>query len=94
MALSLIFYQTAVRPTNGAGPTRLRAASLPGHDWRDAALRGAPRALFVLTIANLKRARMLALDDDMAVLRAQFDLPNVSASGVHLLGDQAGALTQ
>jgi hypothetical protein len=30
-------------------------------------------------IANLKPALSLALDDDLAVLRAQFDLANVTA---------------
>ena len=35
--------------------------------------------LFVPPVANLKTARTLALDDDFAVLRAQFDLANVTA---------------
>ena len=35
-------------------------------------------------VANLKPARSLALDDDVAVPREQFDLANVTASGVCL----------
>src|SRR5208283_3961889 len=48
--------------------------------------------LFVPTIASLKTARALALDDDLAMLRAQFDLANVSPRAVNFLGDQSGAL--
>jgi hypothetical protein len=35
--------------------------------------------LFAPAIANLKRARTLALDGDLAVQRAQFDLSNMTA---------------
>jgi len=49
-------------------------------------------ALFVPTIGNLKPSSPLALDNDIAVPRAQFDLSNVSAGGVNLLGDQRRAL--
>ena len=48
--------------------------------------------LFVPTIKNLKAAAPLALDDDVAVLRAQLDLPNISARAVNFLGDQGSAL--
>lgn len=48
--------------------------------------------LFVPAIANLKAASALAADDDFAVLRAQFDLSNMTASRVRLLGDQGRAL--
>ncbi len=43
-------------------------------------------------VANLKTALSLALDDDLAVLRAQFDLSNVTASSIDLLRDQRRAL--
>ena len=39
-----------------------------------------------------KTARLLALDDDLAVLRAQLDLANVPARTVNFLGDQRRAL--
>ena len=44
-------------------------------------------------IRNLKPARALPLDDDLAVPFAGFDLANVSARAVNLLGDQGRALT-
>src|SRR5208337_3569943 len=43
-------------------------------------------ALFVPTIGNLKPSSPLALDNDIAVPRAQFDLSNVSSGAVNLLG--------
>jgi hypothetical protein len=49
-------------------------------------------ALFVTSVGNLKTARPLALDNDLAVERAQFDLPNVTASDVNLFRDQRCAL--
>lgn len=39
------------------------------------------RALLVASVANLKPARLLAFDDDLAMLRAQFDLANVAGVG-------------
>jgi hypothetical protein len=48
--------------------------------------------VIILSVANLKPTRSLALDDDLAVPRAQFDLANVSARVVNLLGDQGRAL--
>jgi hypothetical protein len=44
------------------------------------------------SVANLKPARSFARDDNFAVLRAQFDLANVTASGIDLLRDQRRAL--
>ena len=38
-------------------------------------------------IRNLHPALALTLDDDLAVPRAQFDLPHVAASAVDLLGN-------
>jgi len=49
-------------------------------------------ALLVAPVGNLKTARPLALDDHHAVQRAQFDLPNVTASNIGLLGDHRRAL--
>ncbi len=43
-------------------------------------------------ITNLKTARALALDDGLAVPRAQFDLANVTTGSIDLLGDQGRAL--
>jgi hypothetical protein len=43
-------------------------------------------------IRNVGAAVTLALDDDFAVQRAQFDLANVPARAVNLLGDQGRAL--
>jgi len=40
------------------------------------------------SVENLKPARTLALDDNFAVQRAQFDLANVAASGISLSGNQ------
>jgi hypothetical protein len=60
-----------------AGQTRRRAASPPGTAGRDDAAREPTRALFVAAIANLKAASPLALNGDLAVSRAQFDLTNV-----------------
>jgi hypothetical protein len=48
--------------------------------------------LFIPAIRNLQSATPLALDDDLAVVRAQFDLSNVTARAVNLLGDQSRAL--
>lgn len=45
-----------------------------------------------LPVANLKPARALAPDDDLALQRAQFDLPNVTASSIDLLRSQRRAL--
>jgi hypothetical protein len=44
------------------------------------------------SVANLKPACPLALDDDFAMRRAQFDLANVSAGAVNLRGDHGRAL--
>jgi hypothetical protein len=52
----------------------------------------ATRALFTSPIGNLKTASTPPLDDDLTVPRAQFDLPNVSARAVNLLGYQGRAL--
>ena len=43
------------------------------------------------TVANLKAASLLLLDNDFAVLRAQFDRSNLSVGAVNLLGDQGRA---
>ncbi len=43
-------------------------------------------------IRNLQASRSLPLDDDIAVPRAQLDLPNMSTGAVNLLGDQRRAL--
>jgi len=48
--------------------------------------------LLVPSVANLKSARPLSLDHSFAVQRAQFDLTNVTARAVNLLGDQGRAL--
>jgi hypothetical protein len=48
--------------------------------------------LFVASVANLKSPSPLALDDDMAVLQAQLDLTDVTASGIDLFRDQSRAL--
>ena len=50
----------------------------------DGAAREPTRALFVPPIANFKAARTLALDDDVAVQRAQFDLANVATGSIDL----------
>jgi hypothetical protein len=44
------------------------------------------------SVANLKAASRLALDDDLAMLRAQFDLANVTTGSIDLLRDQSRAL--
>jgi hypothetical protein len=44
------------------------------------------------SVANLKTASPLARDDDVAVQRAQFDLPNMTASSIDLFRDQGRAL--
>jgi hypothetical protein len=44
------------------------------------------------SVANLKTASALTLDDDLAMPRAQFDLPNVSASSIDFFCDQGRAL--
>jgi hypothetical protein len=46
---------------------------------------------FAASVANLKSAQTLALDDDFAVPQAQFNLANVAAGGINLLGDQSRA---
>jgi hypothetical protein len=48
--------------------------------------------LFVPSVANLKPARALALDDDLAMQRAEFDLANVTTSSIDLLRNQRRAL--
>jgi hypothetical protein len=48
--------------------------------------------LRVASIANLKPARAFALDHDLAMQMAQFDLANVAASDIDLLRDQGRAL--
>jgi hypothetical protein len=48
--------------------------------------------LFASSITDLKSASTLALDDDLAVQQAQFDLANVAASGIDFLRDQVRAL--
>jgi hypothetical protein len=45
------------------------------------------RTLLGASVANLKTTSTLALDDDLAALRAQFDLANVTASSIDLLRD-------
>jgi hypothetical protein len=42
-------------------------------------------------VLDFKPARPLALYDDFAVPLAQFDLPNMAAGAVNLLGDQSRA---
>jgi len=49
------------------------------------------RTLSIPPIRDLKTARPLALNDDLAVPLAQFDLANVSARAVNLFGDQGRA---
>ncbi len=44
-------------------------------------------ALFVRSVGNLQTTNALALDDNFAVPRAQFDLANVTADGVNLAHD-------
>jgi hypothetical protein len=70
----------------------LRPTSLPGTIGGMARLGCDTGALFISAIANLNTARMLALDDDFAVQRAQFDLANVTASGIDLFRNQRRAL--
>ena len=41
------------------------------------------------SVANLKTALSLALDDDLALLRATVRMSNVTHRGVGLLGDQS-----
>ena len=43
-------------------------------------------------IRNLKAAGSRALDNDIAVPLAQFDLPDVSAGRINLFGDQGRGL--
>ena len=43
-------------------------------------------------VRDFKAAIPLALDDDVAVLRAELDLPDVAAGDVYLLCDQRCAL--
>ena len=61
------------------GAQWLLVAWPPGAMWRDGAIRLQHARLFFPTIANLKAARSLALDDNLAVRRAQFDLADVTA---------------
>jgi len=42
--------------------------------------------LFAASVANLKPASALALDDDLAVPLAQFDLANVTTRGCYEAG--------
>jgi hypothetical protein len=49
------------------------------------------RPLFVASVANLKPASLLALDDDLAMPLTQFDLAKVTASGIDLLRDEGRA---
>jgi len=49
-------------------------------------------ALFAPAIGYFKAARSLALDDDVAVPLAQFDLADVAARAVNLLCNQSRAL--
>lgn len=49
------------------------------------------KALDVASVANLKSARLLALDDDLAVRHSQFDLADVTASIADLLRNQRRA---
>src|SRR5271155_5558086 len=53
-------------------------------------IRDAGPFAFIRLFPNLKPS--LALDDDLAVQRAQFELANVTASGVGLFGDHGRAL--
>lgn len=53
---------------------------------------GSDTPLVVSSVAYLKTASTLALDDDFAVQRAQFDLANVTASRICLFGDQGRTL--
>jgi len=62
-----------------------------GHDRRDRTVRDRRGRPFVSAIANLKAARTLALDDDLALQRTQFDLANAMASGIDLFCDQVEA---
>lgn len=48
--------------------------------------KGCP-ALFITSVGNLQAARALAFDNNLAVLRVQLDLPNVTASNIGLFGD-------
>ncbi len=58
---------------------------------RQSVTRRPRHALLVPPIANLKSAIPLALDDDLAVERAQFDLANVTTSSIDLLRNQSRA---
>ena len=71
--------------------TRLRYPSPPGTISVFARF-GSETGLFVPSVANLKAARPLARNDDLAVPQAQFDLSNVSASAVNFLGDESRSL--
>src|SRR5260370_38887611 len=71
----------------GRGPHRTLSAAPPG--LRAAGL-GATGA--IRFGADLKPAGGLALDDDLAVLRAQFDLSNVTPCPVCLLGEEGRGL--
>jgi hypothetical protein len=45
---------------------------------------------FASSVGNLKPASTFALDHNLTVLRAQFDLPNVTASRIYFFGRSAG----
>jgi hypothetical protein len=42
-------------------------------------------------LSQISSLRSRALDDDLAIERAQFDLPNMAASGIDLFGDESRA---
>src|ERR1700735_3479439 len=48
-------------------------------------------SLFARSVGNLQTARALASDNNFAMLRAQFDLPNMTARGIDLLRNQSRA---
>jgi len=56
--------------------------------------RGKAREVSFPAIRNLQPATPLALDDDSAAPRAQFDLSNMAAGRIHLFGDQGQADSQ
>jgi|SRR5271156_2208233 len=55
-------------------------------------IRDAGPFAFIRLFPNLEPAFSLALDDDFAVLGAEFDLTNVTASNIGLFSDQVSAL--
>jgi IS6 family transposase len=68
-AAKRLFRKALSDPSRAVRRTRAALFSMP---------EGLKRTLFFPSVANLKSARTLALDDDLAVLRAQFDLANVT----------------